>query len=156
MVGEIKKRILHFDWEVSFEEFSLEKKLGGVVIKNLFLFSWPNTPLSSFTIPLTHTTASRTPLDDGLARRTDHYLTGHNTHNRETFIPPAGFEPTTPGTERSRTHALDLVANWISIILCFNGKLSTAKVECGLLNCTVSTANGKQNGQQYDLRTGCV
>jgi len=88
MVGEINKRIFHFDWEVSFEDFSREKKLDGVIINNLILFSWPNTPLSSFTIPLRHTTASRTPLDDGLARRRDLYLTAHNTHNRETFIPP--------------------------------------------------------------------
>ena len=44
MVGEIKKRILLFDWEVSIEGFSREKKLGGVVINNLIPFSWSNSP----------------------------------------------------------------------------------------------------------------
>jgi hypothetical protein len=38
------------------------------------------------------------------------YLTTHNTHNRETSMPPAGFEPEIPGSERPQTHALDRAA----------------------------------------------
>ena len=36
------------------------------------------------------------PLDDWSARRTDLYLTRHNTHTRQISMPPAGFEPTIP------------------------------------------------------------
>ena len=41
-----------------------------------------------------HTTLGRTPLDGWSARRTDLYLTTHSTHNRQTSMPPVGFEPT--------------------------------------------------------------
>jgi hypothetical protein len=37
-------------------------------------------------------------------RRTDLYLTTHNTHNRQTSMPLAGFEPTIPASKRRRTH----------------------------------------------------
>jgi len=39
-----------------------------------------------------HTTVSRTPLDEWSARRRDLYLTTHDTHNRQTSMPPVGFE----------------------------------------------------------------
>ena len=45
---------------------------------------------------LRHTTLGRTPLDEWSARRRDLYLTTHNIHNRQTLMPPAGFEPATP------------------------------------------------------------
>jgi hypothetical protein len=54
-----------------------------------------------------HTTLGRTPLDEGPARRTDLYLTTHNTHKRQTSMPPAGFEPAIPASERPQTHALE-------------------------------------------------
>ena len=38
-----------------------------------------------------HTTVGRTPLDEWSARRRDLYLTTHNSHNRQTFMPPVGF-----------------------------------------------------------------
>jgi hypothetical protein len=41
-----------------------------------------------------HTTFGRTPLDEGPARRRELYLTTHNTHKRQTSMPPLGFEPT--------------------------------------------------------------
>jgi hypothetical protein len=34
------------------------------------------------------------------------YLTTHNTHNRQTSVPPVGFEPSTPAGDRLQT-ALD-------------------------------------------------
>ena len=40
-------------------------------------------------------------------------LTKHNTHNRETSVSPAGFEPTTPASEWPQTHALDRAATGI-------------------------------------------
>jgi hypothetical protein len=56
------------------------------------------------------TTVGRTPLDEWSARRRDLYLTTHNTHNRQTSMPPVGFEPTISTGERSQTHALDHAA----------------------------------------------
>ena len=53
---------------------------------------------SSFTRFLDHTqrrsTVSRTSLDEWSARRRDLDLTTHNIHNRQTSMPPVGFEPT--------------------------------------------------------------
>ena len=48
-------------------------------------------------------------------RRTDLYLTTHNTHNRQTSMPPDGFEPTISAGERPQTHALDRAATGIGI-----------------------------------------
>jgi len=42
-------------------------------------------------ISLRHTTLGRTPLDEWPARRSDLYLTTHNTHNRQTSMSLAGF-----------------------------------------------------------------
>ena len=56
------------------------------------------------------TTVGRTPLDAWPHRRKDLYLTTHNTHNRQTSMPPVGFEPATPAGERPQTCALDRAA----------------------------------------------
>ena len=53
------------------------------------------------------TTFGRTPLDEWSARRRDLYLTTHNTHNRQTSMPPVGFEPTVSTGERPQTYDLD-------------------------------------------------
>jgi hypothetical protein len=59
-------------------------------------------------VTLRHThILGRTSLDGGSARLRDLYLTTHNTHKRQTSIPPAGFEPTIPASELSQTYALD-------------------------------------------------
>ena len=65
---------------------------------------------------LRHTTVGRTPLDEWSARRRDLYLTTHNTRNRQTLMPPAGFEPATPANEWPQTHALDQVATGIGLL----------------------------------------
>ena len=69
---------------------------------------WVRT--SSFTRFINHTqrrtTVCRTPLDEWSARRRDLYLTTHNIHNREIFMPLLGFEPTIPAGERPQTYAL--------------------------------------------------
>jgi hypothetical protein len=61
----------------------------------------------------THTTLGRTPLDERSARRRDLYLTTHNTHKRQTSMPPAGFEHPIPASERPQTQALDRAATGI-------------------------------------------
>ena len=45
-------------------------------------------------------TVGKTPLDEWSARRTDLYLTTHDTHNRQISMPPLGFEPTIAAGER--------------------------------------------------------
>ena len=69
---------------------------------------------SSFLRFLDHTqrrtTVGRTPLDEWSARRRDIYLTIHNTHNRQTSMPPVGFEPTISAGERPQTYAIDRAA----------------------------------------------
>jgi hypothetical protein len=55
-------------------------------------------------------TLGRTSLDEELARYRYLYPTTHNTHNRETSLPPAGLELAIPGSELPQTHALDRAA----------------------------------------------
>jgi len=59
------------------------------------------------------TSLRTTPLDECSTRRRDLYLTKHNTHKRQTSMPPAEFEPTIPVSERPKTHALDRAATGI-------------------------------------------
>jgi len=61
-------------------------------------------------ITLRHTTFGRTPLDEWSVRLRDVYLTTHNTHKRQTSMPPSGIETTIPGSERPQNPALDLAA----------------------------------------------
>jgi hypothetical protein len=58
------------------------------------------------------TTVGRTPLGEWSARRRDFYLTTHNTHNRQTFMPPPpeGFEPTISAGELPQTYAWECAA----------------------------------------------
>ena len=82
----------------------------------LFVRFWHDSQwamASSFTFPdhtQRRTTVGRTPLDEWSARCRDLYLTTHNTHNRQTSMPPVGFEPTISAGERSQTYALDRAA----------------------------------------------
>ena len=58
----------------------------------------------SFQITLRHATLSRIPPDEwGAAHRRDFYLTPHNTHKRQTSVPPAGFKPRIPANEWPET-----------------------------------------------------
>ena len=66
--------------------------------------------LRFFEITQRRTTVGRTPLDEWSARRRLLYLTTHNNYNRQTSMPPAGFEPTTSAGERPQTQALDRAA----------------------------------------------
>jgi len=93
----------------------------------IFFFLWRCGPTramaSSFLRVLDHTqrriTFGRTLLDEWSARRRDLYLTTHNTHNRQTSMPPVGFEPTISAGEQPQTYAWDRAATgtgmfWIS------------------------------------------
>jgi hypothetical protein len=74
---------------------------------HMFLFGatapqWART--SSFTRFLDHTqrrtAVCRISVDEWSSRRRDLYMTAHNTDNRQTFMPPVGFEPTISAGER--------------------------------------------------------
>ena len=63
-------------------------------------------------------TVGRTPLYEWSACRGDLYLTTHNIHNRQTSMPPVGFEPTISAGERPQTYSLDCAATgtgWVFI-----------------------------------------
>ena len=60
-----------------------------------------------------HTTLGRTPPDEGSDRTRDLKLKTSNTHNRQTLMPPKGFEPTNEASERPQTHALERGATGI-------------------------------------------
>ena len=63
-------------------------------------------PLRGFAFTLIwHTTLGRTPLDKWSARRSDVYLTSHNT--QQTSTSPTVFEPTIPAIERLQTYTVD-------------------------------------------------
>jgi hypothetical protein len=62
-----------------------------------------------------HTTLGRTPLDEWSVRCRVLYLTTHSTHKRQTSMPPVGFEPAIPASERLQTHALDGAATGIGL-----------------------------------------
>jgi len=65
-------------------------------------------PLLGFTITLRNThTLGKFRLDELSACRRELYLTTHNTYKKQTFLTPAGFEPTIPTSERLQTHSLD-------------------------------------------------
>jgi len=53
------------------------------------------------------TTVGRTPLDEWSAQRREQYFPIHTSYKRQTSMPPAGFDPTIPASERPQTHALD-------------------------------------------------
>jgi len=52
-------------------------------------------------------TFGSTSLDEGSARRRNLYLTTHNTHKRQTSMPPVGFETAIPVSEWPQAYALD-------------------------------------------------
>jgi hypothetical protein len=54
----------------------------------------------TFTITFRYTTCGRTPLGGWSARRQDLHLTIHNTQKTKTSMPPTGFEPAIPASER--------------------------------------------------------
>ena len=85
-----------------------------------------------------HTTVGTTPLDEGSARRRDLYPTTYNTHNRQTSVPPAGFEPATPASDRPQTVALD----WDRLCWVYKLKLhEVIKILSGLGFCAVGDAS---------------
>ena len=57
-----------------------------------------------------HTTLGMTPLDKRSAGRRNLCMMTHNIHKRQTTMPPKGFEPAIPVSERPQIHASDHAA----------------------------------------------
>ena len=75
------------------------------------------TQCCSFEIARRLTTLGRTPLEEESARRQDLYLRKHSIYKRETSMPPAGFEPTIPASERRQTYTLDSAETRIGLLM---------------------------------------
>ena len=93
---------------------------GLLIFKMHFVFLWLTDPLPAMVSPprgfkITHSTLSRTPLDEWSDRRRDLYLITHNTRNRQTSTPRVGFEPAIPASERPQKDDLDRAATEIGI-----------------------------------------
>jgi hypothetical protein len=80
--------------------------------------SWP--PLRSFAITQTgQITLGRAPQDNWSTQSRDLYLATRSIHNRQTYMPPAGFESTIPASERQQTYALEWAATRICSLIDF-------------------------------------
>ena len=72
-------------------------------------------PLQGFVITLIgQTTLGRTPVNEWSAQCRELSLTTHNTHKRQTSMPPAGFKLTIPASKRTLTYTLDCMVTRIS------------------------------------------
>jgi len=89
--------------------------------------SGPGPPhCRGFTITLWYTTHCTTPPEEWSARRGNLYLTTHNTHERQTSMPPAGLKPAISASERLQTHAFARSAT--SIDVCCYMLINSSKV----------------------------
>ena len=79
-----------------------------LIVRGLLLHL--NTRTDTLTHTHTHTPQIRAPLDEGLARRREFYLTTPNTHKRQRSMPLAGFKPAIAASERRQTHVIDRAA----------------------------------------------
>ena len=127
-------------------------------ISYVHFFLWRCGPTraraSSFMRFLDHTkrrtTVGRTPLDEWSDRRRDLYLTTHNTHSRQTSMPPAGFEPTISAGERQQTCPLDRAASGTGFI--WVSQCKVIKI-CGKsVHCWNNSVVGISDLLQFSLR----
>ena len=79
--------------------------------------AWPPRSWGFLDHTQRRTTVGRTALDEWSARHRDLYLTTHNTHNRQTSMPPVGFELTISAGERPQTYALDRAATGTGVCI---------------------------------------
>jgi len=88
---------------------------------------------------------SDTPHSVGLLWTSDRPVAAHSTHDRQTSIPPAGFQPTNPASEWLQTHALDRAATVI-------GRLLTATLcdFCNSINGRLTSSNNRPTDRPSD------
>jgi len=117
-----RNQLFRFPWQISEWISDPNFSTAHLVLHKLktfilFVFgaiapSWSGPPHSRGFLDYTQrrTTFSRTHLDEWSTRRRDLYLKTHNSHNRQTCMPPVRFEPTISAGERPQTYALDRAA----------------------------------------------
>ena len=118
-----ERKVLKFCPNLNFTLCYVWARSCCVAMFNVFL-PWRNIPsrprplhYRGFMITLRHTKLGRTILDESSARRRDLYLTTHNTHNRQTSMPPTGFQPMIPASKWPQNHVLDHAATGIGVML---------------------------------------
>jgi hypothetical protein len=126
---------------VSLANWVLSLKEGGgnwttvyVYLLLSLLFSWldsPSGPRPPHCWGSRHTTLGRTPLNEWSAHRRDLHLTKDNTHKGQASIPPAGFEPAIPASERPQINALNRAATEIGSVYL----QQRCNSECTMHNC---------------------
>jgi hypothetical protein len=79
-------------------------------LTELVVFLPPN--FWGFEITLRHNTVGTNPLEEWSALRRNLYITTRNTRNVQTSIPPAGFEPASPASERPPDPRLRPPGHW--------------------------------------------
>jgi len=72
--------------------------------------------IEGFTITLRHTAPGRAPLVVWSARCRDLYLTTYNIHKTQTSMPPVGFEPVFPASNRPHTYTLDRAVTGVNCL----------------------------------------
>ena len=98
------------------KHISVPAKLLSTFITKGLLFKPTSPPPDGTTSPagqglvIIEAPRSRTTHLVGLLWKSKLYGTTHNTHKRQTFLPPVEFEPTIPANERPQTHALERAA----------------------------------------------
>jgi hypothetical protein len=103
MVLPAESLLSQFKFKTSLKTCSLTYSPCTAHLLWYFFFLWlsdPNpshgVPLRGFTITPRFTTVGRTPLDELSARRKDLYMTTHNNHIRQTFMPLRGIRTHNP------------------------------------------------------------
>jgi hypothetical protein len=97
----------------------------------IFFFVWLDSPIwtwsssirRGFTITIRHTTVGRTPLDEWSARRRNLHLTTHNTHNRQTSMPPGGIRTRNPSKRAAVDPRLRPHGHWDRLVQYINTNL---------------------------------
>ena len=84
-------------------------------------------------------------------------LTTHNTHNRQTSMPPVGFEPTISAGERPQTHALDRAATGIGTAYISSALISKAYLDTEWhLRSTVTAVTSIVSAFVHSVKMGFV
>jgi hypothetical protein len=125
-------------WTVTTLPLLALRTYSGIQFNSFRSFSvWPLLPthnrrrgLLLYLITLTGTTHSREDSSGRGIGPKQIPLPDNTQHSRQTPMPPAGFEPVIPASERPQIHALDWTATGTGRIWILNAKL---------LRCNVST-----------------
>jgi hypothetical protein len=126
-----------FEWDAFVHDINLQRNLKNRMVAYIrtryyitLFFCGHCSPMWAmvhtfmrFLVHTQHTTVSMTPIDKWSAHRRDLYMTTHNTHKRQTFVPPLGFKPTNSAGGWPHTYALDWVATGTAYYNIYSSKI---------------------------------